>query len=73
MRPGLVAGRYPERSERESGSIDRAFSALQGKLAQLNIRHRAGLRKVSTAIGRQAEAMAAGSRGGTTRPVSATS
>ena len=52
MRPGLVSGPYPELGDRESGWIDRSFSALQGTLARLSIDRRAGLRKVSAAIGR---------------------
>jgi preprotein translocase subunit SecA len=59
MRPGLVSGRYPERGERESGWIDRSFSALQGALARLSIDRRAGLRKISAAIGRQGETLTA--------------
>jgi preprotein translocase subunit SecA len=59
MRPGLVSGRYPERGDRESGWIDRSFSALQGTLARLSIDRRAGLCKVSAAIGRQGEALTA--------------
>ena len=56
MRPGLVSGRYPERGDRESGWIDRSFSALQGTLARLSIDRQSGLRKVAAAIGRQGEA-----------------
>jgi preprotein translocase subunit SecA len=59
MRPGLVSGRYPERGDRESGWIDRSFSALQGTLARLSINRRAGLHKISTAIGRQGKALTA--------------
>ena len=54
IRPGLVSGRYPERGDRESGWIDRVFSALQGTLARLSIDRQTGLRKVAEAIGRQA-------------------
>ncbi len=53
MRPGLVSGRYPERDETQSAWIDRAFSALQGRLAWLSINRRGGLHKVAAAIGRQ--------------------
>ena len=59
MRPGLISGRYPERDDPAPGWIDRAFSALQGQLARLSIDRRSGLHKVSAAIGRQAEALAA--------------
>jgi preprotein translocase subunit SecA len=59
MRPGSVSGRYPERDERESGWIDRFFSALQGRLALLSIDRRTGLRRVAAAIGRRGEALTA--------------
>ncbi len=59
MRPGLVSGRYPERGETQSAWIDRAFSALQGRLARLSIDRRAGLRKVAAAIGRQGKELTA--------------
>jgi preprotein translocase subunit SecA len=58
MRPGLIAGRYPERDDRDPAWIDRAFSGLQGQLARLTIDRQSGLHKVSAAIGRQAEALA---------------
>ena len=57
MRPGLVSGRYPEREDLERGRIDRCFSALQGKLAQLSIDRRAGLGKVAADIGRLGETL----------------
>jgi preprotein translocase subunit SecA len=57
MRPGLIAGRYPERAEQENGWIDRSFRALQGTLARLSIDRQAGLRKISAAIDRQGEAL----------------
>jgi preprotein translocase subunit SecA len=59
MRPGLVSGRYPELGDRESGWIDRSFTALQGRLARQRINRRAGLRKVAAAIGRQGETLTA--------------
>ena len=59
MRPGVISGRYPERDDREPGWIDRAFSALQGRLARLSIDRRAGLRKAAAAIGRQGESLTA--------------
>jgi hypothetical protein len=43
MRPGLVSGRYPERGDRETGWIDRSFSALQGTLARQRINRRADI------------------------------
>ena len=57
MRPGVLSGRYPERGERESGWIDRCFSALQGTLARLSFNRLASLRKVAAAIGRQEGAL----------------
>jgi preprotein translocase subunit SecA len=59
MRPGLVSGRYPELSDRESGWIDRSLSSLQGRLAQQRINRQAGLGKIAAAIGRQGEALTA--------------
>ncbi len=59
MRPGLVSGRYPERGDRESGWIDRSFSALQGTLARLSINRQSGLRKVAANIGRQGDTLTA--------------
>ena len=57
MRPGLVSGRYPERSEGESGWTDRFFRAAQGKLAHLSVDRKTGLRKVAAAIGRRGDAL----------------
>ncbi len=57
MRPGLIAGCYPERGDRENGWLDRAFSTLQGRLTRLIIDRQTGLRKVAAAIGRQGEAL----------------
>lgn len=59
IRPGIVAGRYPERADRESGLIDRSFRVLQGKLVELHIDRWPGTRKVVAAIGHQGEAFAA--------------
>jgi preprotein translocase subunit SecA len=59
MRPGLISGRYPELGDRESGWIDRAFSALQGILARLSIDRRIGLNKAAAAINRRGEALTA--------------
>ena len=58
MRPGLVAGRYPERSDQEKGWVDRSCDALQGALARLSIDRQADLRKVAEAINRQGEVLA---------------
>lgn len=57
MRPGLIGGRYPERSERENSWLDRAFISLQGMLTRLPIVHQAGLRKIAVKIGQQGEAL----------------
>ena len=57
IRPGSVSGRYPERNDRESGWVDRSFSALQGMLARRSINRQGDLRKVAATIGRQGEAL----------------
>lgn len=57
MRPGLIAGRYPERRDPESGWLDRAVNALQGTFKQLTINRQTGLRRVAEAIGRQGEVL----------------
>lgn len=59
MRPGLLSGLYPERSDRESGVIERSCSALQGMLAQMRIDRQIGLRKIISEINRQGEKMTA--------------
>jgi preprotein translocase subunit SecA len=53
MRPGLIAGWYPERSDHEKGWLDRACSSLQGRLTQLTSNHRTGLPRLITAIDSQ--------------------
>jgi preprotein translocase subunit SecA len=57
MRPGPIAGCYPERGDRENGWLDQAFSALQGRLTRLTMDRRAGLRKVAAKIGHQGESL----------------
>ena len=59
MRPGALSGRYPEKGDRESGWIDRTFSALHGRLARWRIDRKGGLRKITAAIGRQGETLTA--------------
>ncbi len=59
LRPGLISGRYPERTDREDGWIDSGFNALQGFLAGLRINRRTGLQKVAAEIGCQGEALTA--------------
>ena len=55
MRPGLIAGCYPQRNDSDSGWFDQAFSALQGTMGRLTIDRQAGLRRVAVAINRQGE------------------
>ncbi|MCP4626475.1 MAG: hypothetical protein GY850_23640 [bacterium] len=45
LRPGLISGRYPERSDPDRGWIERVFSVLQGQLTRLNSDRQSGLRK----------------------------
>ena len=59
MRPGPLSGCYPEQGDRETGWIDRSFSALQGMLARLGIDRQAGLRKVAAGIGSHGDALTA--------------
>lgn len=57
MRPGLVSGRYPERSDHEPGLIDRSFSALQGTVARLSIDRQSGLQKIAAAINQEGKSL----------------
>ncbi|NNG00941.1 MAG: preprotein translocase subunit SecA [Desulfobacteraceae bacterium] len=53
LRPGLIAGRYPQRLDPDTGWADRMIRSIQGALARLTIDHHAGLHRVAEAIGRQ--------------------
>ncbi|MGD8834201.1 MAG: prepilin peptidase [Desulfobacteraceae bacterium] len=55
MRPGPIAGCYPERGDRKEGWLDQALCALQGPLMRLTMDRRTGLRKVAAKIGRLGE------------------
>jgi preprotein translocase subunit SecA len=57
MRPGLIAGRYPERDDRENGWFDHAFSVLQGRLTRLFIDRRTGLERVVARVDRWGESL----------------
>ncbi len=59
MRPGLIAGRYPQRNNLETGWFDRALSELKGTLNLLTMDSRKGLRRVAATIGRRGEALTA--------------
>ncbi len=59
LRPGLIAGWYPERGDRENGWLDRACNALLGRLTQLTGSQQTGLRRVIMAIGRQGASLTA--------------
>jgi len=59
LRPGLISGFYPEKNVPPCGWIERTVRGLQGQLAHLRGDGRSGLRKISTAIGRQGDALAA--------------
>ncbi len=50
MRPGLIAGRYPERGVVENGWFGSVFSALQGYMTRLTIDRHTGLRKIAADI-----------------------
>jgi preprotein translocase subunit SecA len=57
MRPGMIAGWYPERADNESGWFDCCVSVLQGMLARMTIGTQAGLQWIAEEIGRQGETM----------------
>ena len=57
MRPGLLSGQYPERTECEANFIERSFSALQGTVARLSVDRKSGLQKIAAAINCEGEAL----------------
>ncbi|BBO70916.1 hypothetical protein DSCA_48460 [Desulfosarcina alkanivorans] len=57
LRPGLIAGCYPERGDRENGWLENAFAAVRGRLMRLTIQRQGGLRRIAAAIGRQEAAL----------------
>ncbi|MDT8421903.1 MAG: prepilin peptidase [Desulfuromonadales bacterium] len=57
MRPGLLSGCYPERTDCEDGRIEKAVNALQGRLARLQIDRSHTLAKVCAAINRIGDEM----------------
>ena len=57
MRPGLIAGRYPERGDLENGWFESAFSALHGHVTRLAIDRHTGLRRIAADIDRSGEAL----------------
>ncbi|MBN1141524.1 MAG: prepilin peptidase [Deltaproteobacteria bacterium] len=59
MRPGPIAGRYPERNDLESSLLGRSFDALKGKLPRLPLHGQAGLREVAAAIQSEGEPLVA--------------
>ncbi|MBI9087387.1 MAG: prepilin peptidase [Desulfobacterales bacterium] len=57
MRPGPIAGRYPQRCSQEDGWLDGALNALKGKLIRLTLVNRTALPRVAATIGRRADAL----------------
>jgi preprotein translocase subunit SecA len=53
MRPGLISGLYPQRSDPKFEWMDRSLIALQGILAQLKVDRGTDLQEVAADIGRQ--------------------
>jgi preprotein translocase subunit SecA len=58
MRPGILSGRYPERSDSVEDWLERALRRAQGMLGRLTVDRQAGLRKVAARIGRYGEPLA---------------
>lgn len=50
LRPGLISGGYPERGDSEPGWLDRACTALRGRLGGMSVKRTADLRKVVVQI-----------------------
>jgi preprotein translocase subunit SecA len=59
MRPGILSGRYPERSDRVEDWLEGALRRVQGTLGRLAVGRQTGLRKVAARIGRYGEPLAA--------------
>jgi preprotein translocase subunit SecA len=59
MRPGLVTGWYPERSDTETPWLDRAFRTLRGVRTLLAADPLTGLQRVAGAVGQQGESLTA--------------
>ena len=57
MRPGLIAGRYPERGAVENGWFESALSALHGHVTRLTIDRHTGLRRIVAGIDLSGEAL----------------
>ncbi len=57
MRPGPIAGRYPQRCSQEDGWLDDALNALKGKLIRLTMVNRTALPRVAAAIECRADAL----------------
>jgi preprotein translocase subunit SecA len=55
MRPGPIAGRYPQRSDRDSGWFDRLLGSLKGSLTSLTVSRQTDLRKIVAEIGRHGQ------------------
>jgi preprotein translocase subunit SecA len=63
MRPGLIAGTYPERGDQDGGWIDRCLRECQAIVARCIKDRPTGLQRVVDAVNRQGEALASlGSR-----------
>jgi preprotein translocase subunit SecA len=57
MRPGPIAGYYPEGGDREQGWLHEAFCALQGPFTRLTMTRQTGLRKVAAKIGHRGKSL----------------
>ena len=59
LRPGLISGNYPERSDQESHWIERLGSQLQGTLAHLSIDRHRSLHQVVAKIDQHGDGLTA--------------
>ncbi|MCP4117584.1 MAG: prepilin peptidase [Desulfobacteraceae bacterium] len=57
MRPGLIAGQYPQRCSREDGRLDGALNALKGVLIRLTMDGLTSLPGIAATISRRGEAL----------------
>jgi len=57
LRPGLLAGQYPERDEQRLNWLERCLSQLQGGVARISVDRNNGLQQIAAQIDRYGEAL----------------
>jgi len=57
LRPGLIAGNYPQRDEQESHWLEELFSHAQGQLARFTIDRHRGLTRIAAKIEQQGKTL----------------